>query len=268
MEKDFTNIDFSPNENFPLVMRSFENLDAINEDDLRIMLFSNHKKMITNIVNHKELTMIYSCAIKEIKTKVEILSAEYNVRYQRNPIEFISSRVKSVASIMTKLEKKNLNFSLDNINNEINDIAGIRIICSFIDDIYELAEALSKQSDIEIIHIKDYIAYPKENGYRSLHILLKVPVFFNSATEHVKVEVQIRTIAMDFWASLEHQLKYKQEIANEQEILAELKSCAEIIAQTDQRMQNIRIEIDKNSTTKTEDEILFEKVRKIDLPFN
>jgi len=218
------------------------------------------------IVDLKELMMMYSCAIKETRTKLEILNSEYKVGYQRNPIYSIHTRLKHFSSIMAKLERNGIPFSLENIENSIHDVAGLRVICSYVDDIYVIAAALKKQGNIEIIAEKDYIAHPKPNGYRSLHLIVSVPVSFTSHMKMMKVEIQIRTIAMDFWATLEHQMKYRQNLIDGEEIAYELKECSEIISATDARMLAIRKRIDENTAEPTEVDILFEKMRKIDLP--
>lgn len=191
----------------------------------------------------KELQMLYNSAIREVTTKLEILNEELSMKNERNPIEFITSRVKTPASIIGKLQRKNLNITLRNIKEHINDAAGVRVVCSFIDDIYEIANMLIRQDDIKLLEVKDYIQNPKANGYRSLHLIIQVPVFLSENKKFMKVEIQIRTMAMDFWASLEHDLKYKQDIENEFEINKELKECAEIISNTDFRMLNIRDKI-------------------------
>ena len=190
-----------------------------------------------------ELMMMYECAIKEITTKLEILSKEFTVKRNRCPIEFISSRVKSPESIIGKLERKDLNISVKNISKYLDDIAGVRVICSFIDDIFDIADMLTQQDDIVLLECKNYIKNPKPNGYRSLHLIVEVPVFFSDRKQPMRVEIQIRTIAMDFWASLEHQLKYKKDIDNATDIVIELKECADIISQTDDRMLNIKNQI-------------------------
>ncbi len=228
-------------------------------------LMMQTKKMMSHLVDYKELMMMYTCAIKEIRTKFDVLNTEFNVRYQRNPINFISTRMKRSSSIIEKLESKGLAFNLDNIEKNIKDVAGVRVICSYVDDIYELVEMFTRQDDIDVLAIKDYIANPKPNGYRSLHLVVQVPVFFANQTRKMTVEVQIRTIAMDFWASLEHQLKYKQSVDNESVIVEELRQCAETIADTDARMLAIRKEIDTHKNVPTDDEILFDKLRRIDL---
>ena len=209
--------------------------------------------------------MRYSCAIKEVRTKFDVLNSEFNVRYQRNPITAINSRLKSSASIMDKLNRKGLPFTVENAEANLYDVAGIRVVCSYVDDIYVLAEALAQQDDITVIRRKDYIRNPKPNGYRSYHMIVSVPVFFSDQTREMAVEVQIRTIAMDFWASLEHQLKYKQEVPNQADIVKSLTACAEQIAAIDEQMWQVRQQIESSEDLPTEEEILLEKLRKIDI---
>lgn len=192
----------------------------------------------------QEAIMMYSCAIREVKTKLEVLNDELSVRNQRNPIEMIKSRVKKPLSIVEKLHRKNLPITLDSMVNYLDDVAGIRVICSFVDDIYTVARMLVSQDDIRVIAVKDYIENPKENGYRSYHLIVEVPVFFSDRKKDMRVEVQIRTIAMDFWASLDHQLKYKKELVDGTDISRELKDCADVIAQTDEKMLDIRKRIE------------------------
>jgi putative GTP pyrophosphokinase len=167
---------------------------------------------------------------------------------------------------MDKLERKGLPFTLVAIEEHIHDMAGIRVICSYIDDIYLIADALLRQDDITLVARKDYIEHPKDNGYRSLHLIVEVPVFLTNHKKLMKVEVQIRTIAMDFWASLEHQMKYKQEIPDEKAIMDELRDCADVIRETDERMLAIRRRIETASDAPTEEDILFEKLAKFDIP--
>ncbi|MBW9169674.1 GTP pyrophosphokinase [Clostridium estertheticum] len=193
----------------------------------------------------EELIMIYSCAIKEVSTKLEILDYEFKIKGKRNPIEYMKSRVKSPKSIMDKLTRKNLKPSIKVARKNFNDIAGIRVVCSFVSDIYKVADMLKRQEDITLIEEKDYIKNPKPNGYRSLHMVLEIPIFFSDHVEPIRVEVQIRTIAMDFWASLEHKLYYKKGEGIAIHIKNDLKDCADIIAATDIKMQNIEIEVDK-----------------------
>lgn len=182
----------------------------------------------------------YYCAIREVTTKLQVLNDELSLNSAHSPIEDIRSRIKSPESIARKLEKKGLELTTTNIVRNLDDVAGIRVICSFVDDIFNVAKMLTSQDDVTLIETKNYIAFPKENGYRSLHLILEIPIFLSGGKKPMRIEVQIRTIAMDFWASLEHQLKYKKDIENAEEISAELKECAEIIAATDLRMQEIR----------------------------
>ena len=210
-------------------------------DDIDITeLVENAPLFVDQAMQYQELMMMYDCAIKEVRTKLEVLNSEFSVRYQRNPIEFISSRIKKPVSIARKLRKRGLPVNVASMEENLADIAGVRVICSFIDDIYAIADMLTRQDDLRILERKDYIQSPKPNGYRSLHLILEVPVFFSDHKRPMKAEVQIRTIAMDFWASLEHQLKYKKAVPDEQEIIQELKECADTIAATDQRMLAIR----------------------------
>ena len=188
--------------------------------------------------------MMYACAIREVKTKLEVLNDELSVKNQRNPIEMIKSRVKKPMSILEKLQRRGFEVSLESMRENLDDVAGIRIICSFLDDIYEVAEMLVRQDDVKVIAVKDYIKNPKPNGYRSYHLIIEVPVFFTECKRSMRVEVQIRTIAMDFWASLDHQLKYKKSLRDDSEISQELKQCADVIAQTDAKMLAIRQKIE------------------------
>lgn len=181
----------------------------------------------------------YKAAIREITTKLKNLDEDFELLHQHDPIHTIQSRVKSPESVMTKMERKGLEFSIENIEANIKDVAGVRVICHYIEDIYTVAELLKDQDDIEVIRVRDYIKNPKPNGYRSLHLVVEVPVFFVNRKELVAVEVQLRTIAMDFWASLEHQLKYKSEDEIPRFIVDELKECASTISETDVRMQRI-----------------------------
>ena len=194
----------------------------------------------------RQFMMMYNCAIKEVQTKFEILNDELSTMYNRNPIEMIKSRIKSPESIIEKLYRKDFPISMESVLENINDVAGIRVICSFIDDIYEVAHMLVSQDDVKLVEIKDYIKNPKENGYRSYHMIVEVPVFFTNRKQCMRVEVQLRTIAMDFWASLEHQMKYKKDIKNADEIFDELKLCADIISKTDIKMQNINKRIENS----------------------
>lgn len=187
----------------------------------------------------EELMMMYNSAIREVRTKLEVLNDEFQVRRSHNPISYIKFRVKKPASILEKLQRRGFPVSLQSIEENLHDVAGIRVICNYVQDIYMVADMLTSQNDITLIQVKDYIANPKPNGYRSLHLVLEIPVFFSDGCKPMKVEVQIRTIAMDFWATLEHHLKYKTEGPVPEEIAQELKACSDVIADTDCRMQNI-----------------------------
>ena len=186
-----------------------------------------------------EMSHLYDGAIREIRTKLEILDREFNIRYASNQIHHIDSRLKSPRSIIEKLERKGWPVSVESAEEHLNDIAGVRIVCNYIDDIYRLANMLVRQQDLELVCQKDYIRKPKPNGYRSLHLVLRVPVFLSSHTELVPVEVQIRTIAMDFWASLEHQLRYKSDVEATAPLKDRLQRCAEQSAALDVEMQSI-----------------------------
>ena len=217
------------------------------------------------MVGFKELMMVYTCAIKEVQTKFDVLNTEFSVRYRRNPIYCINTRLKRPSSIVGKLERLGIPLSLAAVENCLHDVAGVRVICSYRDDIYRIAESLLRQNDVELLERKDYILSPKPNGYRSLHLIIRIPVFFANATHKVKVEVQIRTIAMDCWASLEHQLRYKQSVPGEEQIAKELLTCAEMLAETDARMLAIRREIEHGEETEDVDTQLLEKLKRLDV---
>ncbi len=193
-----------------------------------------------------ELMAYYRCAIMEVETKFNVLNEQFSLQYDRNPIEGIKSRLKSPEGIIKKLKKKELPFTLEAIQENIKDVAGVRVICSFPEDIYMLADCLLQQDDVKLIEKKDYIKKPKKSGYRSLHLIIEVPIFLQNEKKGMKIEVQLRTIAMDFWASLEHKLRYKKNIAaDEIEILEkELIECAELSASLDKRMEAIRNRIE------------------------
>ena len=191
----------------------------------------------------RELMTYYHCAMLEMETKFNVLNEQFALQNERNPIDSIKTRLKTVQSIKDKLQRNGYEFTVENIENHLNDVAGVRIICSFVDDIYLLADCLTEQDDIKIIEIKDYIKNPKPSGYRSFHLVLNVPVHLSSSKTTVPVEIQIRTIAMDFWASLEHQLRYKPSGTITPEISEELRLCAERIAETYIQMQKLYTEI-------------------------
>lgn len=182
----------------------------------------------------------YKCAMMEIQTKFNVLNEEYSLEYDRNPISSIKTRLKSHKSIADKIERKSLELSAQSLEENISDIAGVRVICSFVQDVYTLTEALLKQDDIQLIKIKDYIKTPKSNGYRSLHLIVAIPIFLAHEKKMMKVEIQLRTIAMDFWASLEHQLRYKKNIEVTDYMMMELYECAAQSAALDMRMDKLR----------------------------
>jgi len=204
------------------------------------VLFKTPEEFFTEAEKYQEIMMMYNGAMREVKTKLEVLNDELQIRRQRNPIEFIKYRMKKPMSIINKLKRKGFDSTLEAVLEHINDIAGIRVVCSFIDDIYAVTDMLIQQDDITLIERKDYIKEPKANGYRSLHLVVGIPVYFSNQKQVMRVEVQIRTIAMDFWASLEHQIHYKNFENTPESIIQELKDCADIISSTDQKMQNIQ----------------------------
>lgn len=203
-----------------------------------------------NINKARELMSAYRCAIMEIETKFKVLNDWFSLQHERNPIESITSRLKSPESIRDKLERKHLPITITSIEENLYDVAGIRVICSFIDDIYLLADCLIRQDDIKVLEVKDYIKTPKKNGYRSLHLIVEIPIFLETQKKYVKAEVQLRTIAMEFWAKLEHRLRYKKHLSPElyNYTADELLKCANASNQLDYKMQEIRniIENEKN----------------------
>ena len=182
----------------------------------------------------------YKCAMMEVETKFKVLNEEYAFAYERNPISSIKTRLKRVTSIKEKMLRRNFPMTLESIEQNLNDIAGIRVICSFPQDVYTLSESLLKQDDIRLIERKDYIAAPKPNGYRSLHLIVATPIYLADGPREMKVEVQLRTIAMDFWASLEHQMHYKKDVHFTEDMERELLACAEMSAALDGRMDELR----------------------------
>ena len=185
------------------------------------------------------LMVYYRCAIMEVETKLKVLNEEFSLKHDRNPINSIKSRLKSFSSIREKLQREGIMATPDQIEKNLNDFAGVRVICSFLDDVYDIAEALLKQDDIRIIRVKDYIKNPKPNGYRSLHLIIEIPIFLQHEKHMVKVEIQLRTIAQDFWASLEHQMRYKKNFEFTEDMGKELLECATMSASLDERMEKI-----------------------------
>lgn len=218
--------------------------------DSRLMdNFLANEKIMDRISRHLEpieqMNAYYRCAIMEIETKFKVLSEQFSLKYDRNPIETIKSRLKSQESILKKMGRKGIPVTLENMEREIDDIAGVRVICSFVEDVYMLADCLLQQDDITLLEKKDYIKNPKDSGYRSLHLIVQVPIFLQNEKRPMKVEVQIRTLAMDLWASQEHKLRYKKSIPeNEEESISnELAECAQILSSVDARMQALRTKL-------------------------
>ncbi len=198
-----------------------------------------------DIDSWKEVTLIYNSALKQISTKLEILNDEFQHVHRYNPIEHIKSRIKTPESIVKKLKKHGYESTIGNMVRYVNDIAGIRVICSFTSDIYQIADMISNQSDIDVISVKDYIVNPKPSGYKSYHMLVTVPVYLSDRIEQTKVEIQIRTVAMDFWASLEHKIHYKFEGNAPDRIKEQLVECSRIVSDLDDRMLSLNKEIQK-----------------------
>ncbi len=202
--------------------------------------YINSAEAFQNVEKFKQIMCWYGCAIREVRTKLEVLNDDFQANYARNPIDNIKSRIKDPKSIYDKLKRRGYPITLYSILDNLHDVAGVRVICPFIDDIYTVADMLIAQDDIRVITKKDYIKNPKPNGYRSLHLVVEVPIFLSSGKRLMKVEVQIRTIAMNFWASLEHQIHYKKTQENVDDVIAQLTQCANVIYETDTTMQTIR----------------------------
>ncbi|WP_081671370.1 GTP pyrophosphokinase [Butyrivibrio sp. XBB1001] len=251
---DYSGIDFTMIRGRMKELEELEELDNLTSvenvslDDVEKVL-----KLKDQVKEFQILMMKYDCALSEVRTKLDVLNKELSLRNNRNPFESIKMRLKTPVSIYQKLAGKGVDFTIENINENLSDIAGIRVICSFVDDIYMLADCLANQDDITVIQKKDYIESPKESGYRSLHLIIEVPIFLTQEKEYMKVEVQFRTIAMDFWASLEHQMKYKKNIENQDVISDDLKFSADLINQLDLRMQQIREKIDASEDIRLHD---------------
>ena len=216
-------------------LTDFLEMDMLGEHDA--------EKLMESAMQLQQIMLLYEAGIREIKTKLDILSDESNISGKPSPIDSIKSRIKSPRSIIKKLKRRGFPISLQSMMDNLNDIGGIRVICPFIQDIYTVADMLMRQSDLTLIEKKDYIANPKPNGYRSLHLILEVPIFLSETTKPVRIELQLRTIAMDFWASLEHQLRYKSDVQVPPHISDDLKECADVVAATDEEMQRIAKEL-------------------------
>ena len=214
-------------------------------DFFEIDRLSDHdeEQLIESAMQLQQVMLLYEAGIREIKTKLDILSDESRISGKPSPIDSIKSRIKTPRSIIGKLKRRGYPISLQSMMENLNDIGGIRVICPFIEDIYTVADMLMRQDDLTLVEKKDYIKNPKPNGYRSLHLILEVPIFLSEATKPVRIELQLRTIAMDFWASLEHQLRYKSDVEVPPQISDDLKACADVIAATDEEMQRIAKEL-------------------------
>lgn len=214
----------------------------------------NAIKNYEDVDSWKTIMFLYNAALKEVETKLEILNDEFQHVHQYNPIEHIKTRIKTPESIVKKLKRYGYETSVENMVKYINDIAGVRLICSFTSDIYRLASMIGNQSDLKVISIKDYIKNPKDSGYKSFHMLVSVPVFLSDSVVQTKVEIQIRTIAMDFWASLEHKIYYKFEGHAPAYISEDLKACADMISELDDRMLSLNEAIQKCLETSEEND--------------
>ena len=216
-------------------LADFFAIDTLSEHD--------EEMLIRSAMQMQQVMMLYESGIREIKTKLDILSDESRLSGKPSPIDAIKSRIKTPRSIIGKLKRRGFPISLQSMLENLNDIGGIRVICPFIEDLYTVADMLMRQDDLKLIDRKDYIENPKPNGYRSLHLILEVPIFLSDRTQPVHIELQLRTIAMDFWASLEHQLRYKSDVEVPPHVSADLKACADVIAATDEEMQRIAKEL-------------------------
>ena len=210
---------------------------------MELDLSGNNIKISDDIHTWEEVNLLYNAALKQIQTKIEILNEEFQEVHRYNPIEHVKARVKTPESIVKKLKRNGYESTIENMVRYVNDIAGIRIICSFTSDIYRIAEMISSQKDIQVLTIKDYIMNPKDSGYRSYHMIVSLPVYLSDRIVNVKVEIQIRTVAMDFWASLEHKIQYKFEGKAPVHINTELYECAGMVADLDARMLSLNDEI-------------------------
>lgn len=219
------------------------------QKNIRELFEEQVKASLPMLQQYEKLMAYYRCAMMEVETKLNVLNEEFSLRFDRNPINSIRVRLKKPKSIKEKLDRKGLAVSLENIEEELHDVAGVRVVCSFPEDVYMLADALLKQDDITLLERKDYIKKPKANGYRSLHLIITVPIFLAHEKRIMKVEIQLRTIAMDMWASLEHQLRYKKDFAFTDAMARELQHCADLSAELDDRMDALRelVQIDADS---------------------
>lgn len=222
-----------------------KNEEAIFESQLISIFDKEEDFSAESPLTFNKLMAYYKCALMEIETKFNVLNEEYSLQYDRNPISSIKTRLKSPISIKEKLERNNFPVTTKSIEENLSDVAGIRVICSFPEDVYALANALLRQDDIQLVRKKDYIKNPKDNGYRSLHLIVAVPIFLSCEKRIMHVEIQLRTIAMDFWASLEHQIRYKKDTEFSEDMVKELYECAKASADLDMRMDELRKKCDR-----------------------
>ena len=225
-----------------------EEKQSIKEQFIDLLMGKSDDEIAQMADQAAVLMAYYRCAALEIETKFKVLNEQFSLSKERNPIESIKTRIKSFPSIREKLHRRSFPMNLDSMRDNLNDIAGVRVICSFVDDIYMLADCLLQQDDVKLIEKKDYITEPKANGYRSLHLIVEIPIYLYNEKRYMRVEVQLRTIAMESWANLEHKLRYKKELSTAQLENTEhlLNECAQICAELDHKMQTIRDIIDEN----------------------
>lgn len=216
---------------------------ANKDNHIPVNIFPLGEDTVEQYHAFSKLMAYYRCAMMEIETKFNVLNVEYSLQYDRNPISNIKCRLKTPVSIREKLTRRGLAVTVENIEGHLNDVAGVRVVCAFPQDVQTIARALLGQDDVELIERKDYILNPKENGYRSLHLIVAVPIYLAHEKRKMRVEIQLRTKAMDFWASLEHQLRYKKDVNFTEEMAKELKFCADLSAELDRRMDTLREQI-------------------------
>lgn len=232
-------------------------MEGMEKNELGVPRFleeSNWEDMREKSEPYIKLMSYYRCAMMEIETKFNVLNEEFSLLHDRNPISSIKCRLKSPGSILNKIKKNNLPYNLAAVEECVRDVAGVRVCCAFIDDVYMLADALLNQDDITLIEKKDYIANPKQNGYRSLHLIVEIPIFLANEKRIMKVEIQLRTIAMDFWASLEHKIYYKFEGQAPAYISHELKECADMVSALDEKMLSLNEAVQEYIIEQNEDE--------------
>lgn len=223
---------------FDLADSILKNLLGEQDEELKAWIIERSQRLM-------QLMTYYKCAMMEIETKLNVLSEEHSLIHERNPISSIQTRLKTFPSIKEKLERKGLDMSVESIESNLFDVAGVRVICPFPDDVYTVADALLRQDDVTLVERKDYIKEPKPNGYRSLHLIVEIPIFLKNEKRLMKVEIQMRTIAMDFWASLEHQICYKKDAKINEQTLRELRECADMSAALDEKMNGVRLALEE-----------------------